>query len=118
MKFLGNLLWFILFGWWMWLAFMLSGIILCVTLIGIPFGIVYFRYAKLAVLPFGKTVTTNYSDRPVINSIWLVLMGAEWAIVDAIVGALLCVTIVGIPFGLQFFKFMKFGALPFGAEVD
>ena len=117
MKFLGNLLWFILFGWWMWLGYVLAGIILCITLIGIPFGIVYFRYAKLAVLPFGKDVTTNYGDHTVLNSIWVVLIGAECAVAYAIIGALLCVTIVGIPFGRKCFRLSELSFIPYGAIV-
>ena len=117
MKFLGNLLWFILLGWWMGLAYLISGVILCITIIGIPFGIACFRLAKLVFLPFGKEVATDYEAHPVGNVLWLVCEGSSAAVGCAVLGAILCVTIIGIPFGLQFFKLMKLSAFPFGAEV-
>ena len=117
MKTLGNIIWFLLFGLWDGLVCFLLGLICCVTLVGIPFGIALIRIAKLTFLPFGKKVTTNFSKHPVGNVIWLVLGGAEVALVYAIIGVVLCVTLIGIPFGKQCFKLMKLTALPFGATV-
>ena len=117
MKFLGNLIWFV-FGLIQALVCWISGIICFVTLVFIPFGIAYFRLAKLALLPFGKTVTTDYEAHPAGNVIWLALGGAGMAVGYAIVGGLLCITIIGIPFAKQCFKLMRLSALPFGAQVD
>lgn len=117
MKTFGNILWFIFGGCLSGILFFLCGIICCISLIGIPLAKPYFRLAKLSFFPFGKTVTTDYSSHPVGNVIWLVLGGADMAVAWAISGALLCVTIIGIPFGKQFFKLMKFFALPYGANV-
>lgn len=118
MKTLGNIIWFLLFGLWMGLGWFVSGLIFCVTLIGIPFGKACFRLARVAFLPFGKTVTTNFSSHPKGNPIWLVLTGCYSAASFAILGALLCVTIIGIPFGKQFFKLMRLSAAPFGATIE
>ena len=117
MKFLGNLIWFILFGLWEGLAFVLLGAFLFVTLIGIPLGVACFRLAKLTFCPFGKRVEVDYESHPAGNVIWMALGGAQMAVSYAIVGALLCITIIGIPFGKQCFKLMKLSALPYGAKV-
>ena len=117
MKFLGNFLWFLLHGLWFGLLNFVAGIIACVTIIGIPFGIACFRIAKLTFFPFGKTVTTDYDEHPAGNVIWLVLGGASSAVSYAILGALCCVTLIGLPFGKQCFKLMKLSAIPFGATV-
>ena len=117
MKAIGNFLWFITFGLIFGLLYFILGIVFCVTLIGIPFGIAFFRMSKLAFFPFGKYVDTNYESHPVGNIIWLALGGAQEAIAFAILGAIFCVTIIGIPFGRQFFKLMKINAAPFGCNV-
>lgn len=117
MKAIGNFLWFITFGLIGGLAYFLAGVVFCVTIIGIPFGIVFFRLSKLTFFPFGKYVDTNYESHPVANVVWLALGGSVEAVGCAILGAIFCVTIIGIPFGKQFFKIMKFNALPFGANV-
>ena len=117
MKTLGNIIWFLLGGLIFALLYFITGIICCVTLIGIPLGVASFRLAKLCILPFGKNVTTRYEAHPVGNVIWMVFGGAELAISYAIMGALACVTIIGIPFGKQCFKLMRLSALPFGATI-
>ena len=118
MKTFGNVLWFITVGLISGIFHILAGVLCCITIIGIPFGIAYFRLAKLSFLPFGKTVETDFDSHPVGNVIWLVLGGAEMAVGHAIIGAILCITIIGIPFGRQCFKLMKLSALPFGSSVN
>ena len=118
MKTLGNILWFLTFGLMLGLSYFLTGIVCCLTIVLIPFGKACFRLAKLSFLPFGKTVETDYESHPVGNVIWMVFGGAEGAITYAVVGAICCVTLIGIPFGKQFFKLMKLSALPFGATVE
>lgn len=117
MKTLGNIIWFLLIGLWEGLVYFVAGALFCATLICIPFGIACFRLGCLAFFPFGKTVETDFEARPVLNVIWLAICGAYSAVGYAVAGAILCVTIVGIPLGKQFFKLMKLSALPFGAEV-
>ena len=118
MKVLGNIIWFIFVGWWYGIMCWLLGLVCCITLIGIPFGVAYFRTAKLAFLPFGKTVTTDYQEHPKGNIVWMVLGGAGSAVWAAVMGGLCCVTIIGIPFGKQWFKLARISALPFGATVE
>jgi uncharacterized membrane protein YccF (DUF307 family) len=118
MKGLGNFLWFITFGLIEGISNFIFGVLCCITLVGIPFGIAYFRIAKLAFFPFGKEVTTDYESHPAGNIIWLIFGGAGMAVGCAVFGALLCVTIIGIPFAKQYFKLMRLCALPFGATVE
>ena len=118
MKAVGNVFWFILLGWWTGLACLLSGLVCCVTLVGIPLGVAFFRIMKLTFLPFGKTVTTDYESHPKGNVVWMVLSGSSMAVGYAILGALLCVTIIGIPLAKQCFKLTRLSALPYGATVE
>lgn len=118
MKALGNIIWFILIGWWYGIMCWLCGLLCCITIIGIPFGVAYFRIAKPAFLPFGKTITTDYQEHPKGNVVWMVLGGAGMAVWMAVVGAILCVTIIGIPLAKQCFKLARICALPFGATVE
>ena len=118
MKTVGNIFWFILFGLWSGLAYLLVGVVCCITLIGIPLGVAHFRLMKLAFLPFGKTVTTDYQSHPKGNVVWMALGGASEAVGCALMGGLLCITIIGIPFAKQFFKLARLCALPYGATVE
>lgn len=118
MKFIGNLLWIILCGLWLALAWLIIGVLWCVTLIGIPVGIQCIKMSGLALAPFGKKIV--YSEKAgsvIINILWLFLGGLELAVGHLIAGAAFCVTIIGIPFGLQCFKMAKLSLLPFGATV-
>lgn len=91
--------------------------VVCITIIGIPVGIQCFKLASLSFFPFGKEV--RYGGGAVsflVNLIWLVLSGLPLAAEHALMGILLCVTVIGIPFGLQQFKLAKLALMPFGAE--
>ena len=117
MHFIGNLLWFILCGWWQGLYWLFSGILLCITIVGIPFGLQCFKFAGLTFFPFGKEI--NYGGNAVhliANIIWLIYSGIP-ILTIAIVGCILCITIIGIPFGKQCFKIAKLAILPFGATI-
>ena len=118
MKAIGNFLWFIIFGLFEGVSNFICGVLCCITLVGIPLGVAYFRIAKLAFLPFGKEVTTDYESHPAGNVIWLALGGAGMTVGWAILGGILCVTIIGIPFAKQCFKLMRLCALPYGATVE
>ena len=117
MRILGNILWLILGGLVFFLGWVILGVLLCITIIGIPFGIQCFKAASINLAPFGKVVETNFEKHPVANVLWVVLVGWELALGHLISGVLCCITIIGIPFGLQSFKFMKLALLPFGATV-
>lgn len=115
---LGNLLWFILGGCLSGITWLLAGCLWCITIVGIPVGVQCFKFAGLSFFPFGKEV--QYGGGTVsliVNIIWIVVSGVPLAIEHAVFGCLLCITIVGIPFGLQHFKLAKLALMPFGAEV-
>ena len=117
MKLIGNILWFFLGGLWLGLGWAIAGLILCITIIGIPLGKQCFKAAKLTFAPFGKKVNVNFSKHPIANILWAIFFGWEMALGYLASGVICCVTIIGIPFGLQAFKMMQLAFLPFGAEV-
>ena len=118
MKLIANIIWFIFGGLWLGLAWGVLGILLCITVIGIPFGLQCFKAAKLTFAPFGKRVNIHYDKHPVGNIIWAILLGWELALGYLLSGVLCCITIFGIPMGLQSFKLMKLAFLPFGSTVS
>ena len=105
---LGNCIWFLcggIFSGLSWVA-------------GIPIGMQCFKFAGLAFFPFGKEIVYGGGAGSLIaNIIWLLCCGIPMAVENACLGLLLCITIVGIPFGLQFFKIAKLALMPFGAEI-
>ena len=118
MRILMNILWFIFGGFIYWLGMVLAGIIFYITIIGIPFGHECFKLASLGACPFGKKVVYNAGFvKTLANVLWILLVGWESALTALLIGAVLCVTIIGIPFGKQFFKIAAVSFLPFGAEV-
>lgn len=119
MSVLGNILWLICFGWTPALLWALAGLLCCITVVGIPLGKACFNAAKLCLTPFGKEVIhkENRSLSKVGNAVWIIFIGLWLAAIFAMEGLIFCVTIVGIPFGLQYFKFAKLAFAPFGAEV-
>lgn len=117
MKTLGNIIWFIFGGLFLALGWLILGAILYITIIGIPFGRQCFKFAKLTLMPFGKEVDIKFDKHPIANIIWAIIVGWGMAVGYVISGVFLCITIIGIPFGLQSFKLAKLGLLPFGAVV-
>ena len=118
MKTLGNILWFIFGGIIGGLSWIIAGCLWCVTIIGIPVGMQCFKFASLAFWPFGKEVIYgNGVFSFLVNLIWILLFGWEMALGNLILGCLWCITIVGIPFGRQFFKMARLSFMPFGASV-
>lgn len=115
---LGNLLWFVFGGCISGLSWCLFGFLWSITVVGIPVGVQCFKMAGLSFFPFGKEV--EYGGGAVsfiVNIIWLVLSGLPLALEHLAFGIVMCVTIVGIPFGLQHFKLAKLALMPFGATV-
>ena len=121
MNILGNILWVIFGGFVMALEYMISGALLCITIIGIPFGVQIFKLGVFALLPFGKTSVVTYQGTGclyiVMNILWLVLGGIWIALSHLGLGILVCITIIGIPFGLQHFKLMSMALTPFGRDI-
>jgi len=116
MKLIGNIIWFVLIGLWSWFAWIFTGILWCITILGIPFGKQCFKIAGLVAFPFGKTIRTNFDSHPIANIIWLILFGWEIAVGYVIMGIVFCITIIGIPLGKQSFKLATLALLPFGAS--
>ena len=115
---LGNILWFIFGGCISGLSWLLAGCLWCVTIVGIPVGIQCFKIAGLSFFPFGKEVVYGGgAGSLILNMIWILASGLILALESVILGCLLCVTVVGIPFGLQHFKLAQLALMPFGAEV-
>ncbi len=118
-KTLGNILWFLFGGFLSGLSWWIAGLIWCITIIGIPIGKQCFKFASLSFFPFGKEVVYGGGAvSTLVNIIWLVFFGIWMALENAILGLCWCVTIVGIPFGKQFFKIAKLALTPFGAQIE
>lgn len=115
---IGNIIWIIAGGIFTSIGWFLLGIILCVTIIGIPFGKQCFKFAYLTLVPFGKTVNIHFDKHPIANVLWLIFFGWEMFLSYAAAGIASCLTIIGIPFGIQAFKFSILGFFPFGATVE
>jgi uncharacterized membrane protein YccF (DUF307 family) len=118
MRLLGNLIWFIFGGLLIASLWFIFGLLLCITIIGIPLGKQFFKLSGFVLFPFGKEVQTNFDKRPILNIIWILLFGWEMAVAHLIIGLLFCITIIGIPFGKQWFKLTSLALLPFGAKIS
>ena len=119
MKLLGNIIWFIFGGLEAAILWAIIGLMWCVTVVGIPLGVQCFKAAGLVLWPFGKEV--NYGGGMgsfLVNILWIFFGGMELAFVHLVIGGIYCVTVVGIPFGIQHFKLAKLAFMPFGATVD
>ena len=117
LNFLSNVFWIFLGGIWLFLVWCICGIALCITIIGIPFGVQCFKIGWISLVPFGKEIVTDYAKHPVANVIWAIIGGWEMAIAYLLVGILNCITIIGIPRGIQCFKIMKIALFPFGSAA-
>lgn len=116
---LGNFLWFICGGFLSGCSWLLVGGLWCITIIGIPVGVQCFKLAGLSFFPFGKEVRYGGGAGSfLLNIIWLLVSGIPLAIEHLTAGCALCITVIGIPFGLQHFKLAKLALMPFGAEVE
>lgn len=121
MSLLGNIVWLIFGGFFAGLGYILGGLGLCLTIIGIPFGIQSIKLGIATMAPFGKDVTTDVEAGGCLyvlfNVIWLVLFGWEIALVHLTSAAILAITIVGIPFALQHIKLIPLSLFPFGMHL-
>ncbi len=118
MRFLGNIIWIICgglvsaIGWWA------AGVLWCITIVGIPVGLQCFKLSSISLNPFGKEIVDEGGVFSLLlNILWLCASGIELAVANAFIGLILCVTIIGIPFGKQFFKIARVALFPFGARV-
>lgn len=113
-----NLIWLFTGGWSTALGWLIAGGILCITIVGIPLGLQAFKMAALTLMPFGKTIVYGGGAPSLIaNCVWILLAGLWMALAYLVAGALYCITVVGIPWGLQLFKMAKLSLAPFGSQV-
>ena len=121
MRTIGNVLWFVFAGVWLALSYAVAGLLLCITIIGIPFGIQAFKLAGFVLWPFGRAVVVRSQQTGLLevmfNLIWLVLFGWGIFTIHIVSGVVLCITIIGIPFGIQSFKLSVLALWPFGRMI-
>ncbi|OEV00827.1 hypothetical protein AN217_26880 [Streptomyces qinglanensis] len=120
MKTLLNLIWLIFSGLWMALGYVLAGLICCVLIITVPWGLACFRIAAYALWPFGRTVVQRPGAGAASgagNIVWLVVAGIWLTLGHITLGVGLCLTLIGIPFGLAHFKMVPISLMPLGREI-
>ncbi|WP_022766148.1 YccF domain-containing protein [Butyrivibrio sp. XPD2006] len=118
MRILLNILWIICGGLVSALGFWIAGLLWCITVVGIPVGVQCFKLSSISLNPFGKEIIDDGGAGSVLlNLLWIILFGWELALTNAVIGLILCITIIGIPFGKQFFKIANVALFPFGKRV-
>ena len=120
MRFILNVIWLVLSGFWLAILYTIAGIIACILIITIPFGIASFRIAAFTLWPFGRRIVRR-SDAgaasTIGNILWIILFGWELALAHLVTGVALCITIIGIPLGLANFKLIPVSLTPLGREI-
>lgn len=120
MRLLLNVIWLFLSGFWLAVGYLIAGIVCCVLIITIPFGLASFRIANYALWPFGRTIETRREAGAaslIGNVIWIVVAGWWLAIGHVVTGFLLCVTVIGIPLGIANFKMVPVSLVPLGSRI-
>jgi uncharacterized membrane protein YccF (DUF307 family) len=122
MSFIGNLLWIFLGGGiFIFFFYLLGGLALCLTIVGIPFGVQLIKLSLLGLAPFGKEVDTRRSISGLLpllmNVLWWIFGGVEVALVHVTFAVLCAVTVIGLPFTKQHMKMVVLALVPFGAEI-
>ncbi len=121
MNLLGNIIFLVFGGFLIFLGYILGGIILCLTIVGIPFGIACFKLAGGVLAPFGREVREKEPPggclSVIMNVIWILLPGLELAIMHLVLAGVFAITIIGIPIAVQHIKLIPLALLPFGQEM-
>jgi uncharacterized membrane protein YccF (DUF307 family) len=121
MSLLGNILWLVFGGLIAGIGYILGGLLICLTIVGIPFGIQAMKIGVATFAPFGKEIVetkeANSPLRLILNVIWLLLVGWEIALAHAGSALVLAITIIGIPFAMQHLKLIPLALLPFGRDL-
>jgi uncharacterized membrane protein YccF (DUF307 family) len=121
MNFSGNLIWLIFGGFFAALGYLIGGFALCLTIVGAPWGFQCFKLAGLVLWPFGKKVVTDSRDTGCLsvfcNLVWILCGGWYTALVHIVMGLILSLTIIGIPWAKQHFKLIEISLMPFGKRV-
>ncbi len=115
---IGNFLWFVFGGFWQGISWLVVGALWCLTIVGIPIGKQCFKLASVAFFPFGKEIVYDMGAVSALaNFFWIIFGGIPLALAAIANGVILCITIIGIPFGMQCFKFAGLAFMPFGARI-
>ena len=118
MSLIGNIVFFIFGGFVIFLGYVLGGILMCLTIIGIPFGLMCFRLAGSVIAPFGREVVETEPPGGaltlIMNIIWIILPGLELAIMHLLLALFFALTIIGFPLAVQHMKMVPMALLPFG----
>ncbi|WP_442574893.1 YccF domain-containing protein [Microbacterium sp. F51-2R] len=120
MRTLLNIIWLVLAGFWLFLSYFAVGVVLCILIITIPWGIASFRVGLYSLWPFGRTVVSKPTAGVwsfLGNVIWVILAGWWLAIEHIVTGILLCLTIIGIPLGIANFKLVPVSLMPLGKDI-
>ena len=121
MNLFGNIIWLIFGGLFAALGYFIGGLLLCITIIGIPWGIQCFKLAGLVLWPFGKNVISESSSAGCLsvlcNLIWILCGGWYTAVIHIFMGIILFITIIGIPWGRRHFKLVEISLMPFGKRI-
>jgi uncharacterized membrane protein YccF (DUF307 family) len=120
MRLIGNVLWFVLAGLWLAIGYLMAALVMFILIVTIPFALQAVKLAVFALWPFGRTVVKRPdAGAPSLigNILWLLLAGWWLALGHLITGAILCITIIGIPLGLGNFKLIPVSLWPFGREI-
>lgn len=121
MKTICNIIWLFFGGFAIAMEYFVASILMMVTIVGIPFGLQTLKMGILSLWPFGSRVVTDDDSSTtlsfIMNIIWIIFGGFWIALSHIVIGILLCITIIGIPFGRQHFKFTKLAFFPFGKEI-
>jgi uncharacterized membrane protein YccF (DUF307 family) len=120
LRFLLNIIWLVLAGFWLFLGYLLAAVICFILIITIPFGVAALRIGVYALWPFGRTVVRKPgagAGSTIGNVIWLVLCGWWLALEHVVTGVAMCLTIIGIPLGIANFKLIPVSLFPFGREI-
>ena len=121
LRFIGNVIWLLLAGFTMCIAYLLAGLLLAITIIGIPFAIASWRLAFFVIWPFGRVAVHDPDRVPgvsmIANVLWFILAGWWLALGHLLTGVLLCLTIIGIPFGIQSFKLAGLALAPLARRI-
>jgi len=117
MKTICNIFWFIFGGFAVAGFFLLGGLLLCATIIGIPFGVQCFKVARVTAWPYGTDVDLEWSEHKISNTLWALTFGWATCLSALAIAVVFCITIIGIPIGLQVMKLAKLFLFPFGADI-
>ncbi len=117
MKLIGNVIWFLIYGLWMAAVHFVIGVAFCATVIFIPTGLQFIKIARYAIWPFGHSAVTDFDRHPICNLLWIPLFGWWLSLIHLLVGIVLCITLIGIPFAKKCFRLCALSFLPYGATV-